>query len=165
MKSPLVPADEAERLAALRDLLILDTSPEERFDGLTRFCQSRFGVKTVLVSLVDENRQWFKSACGLDVSETPRAVSFCGHAILAREPFVIPDARFDERFADNPLVTGPPHIRFYAGVPLVLSSGFAVGTLCLIDPGPRSFQDEDLRDLADVARTVVRELERSDAEG
>lgn len=160
MKTPPFHPDEAERLQALRDLLILDTDPEDPFDAITVFCQSRFGVRTALVSLVDENRQWFKSARGLDVRETPRDISFCGHTILGDGPLVVPDARRDQRFADNPLVTGPPHIRFYAGAPLRLENGMTVGTLCLIDPDPHTLQPEDLRDLQDLAQTVVRELER-----
>ncbi|MBI1397860.1 MAG: GAF domain-containing protein [Betaproteobacteria bacterium] len=160
MMKPPIPPHDAERVAALHELLVLDTEPEERFDAITRFCQSRFDTSIALVSLVDEDRQWFKSRCGLDTTQTPRDVSFCAHAILEDEPFMIPDARQDERFADNPLVTGPPYIRFYAGIPLRLGSGHAVGTLCLIDSRPRTLQPEDLADLANLARLVVLELER-----
>ena len=111
-----------------------------------------------LVSLIDENRQWFKSCFGLDVSETDRRISFCGHAILNKGVFVIEDALQDERFADNPLVTGEPHIRFYAGQPLRTMSGKAVGTLCIIDREPRSFGEEDLAMLSDLAAMVEREI-------
>lgn len=115
---PAFPLDEANRLATLRGLNILDTPPEERFDRLTRLAQQLINVPIAVVSLVDSNRQWFKSCQGLDASETPRNISFCGHAILDNELFVIPDALLDTRFSDNPLVTGAPNIRFYAGQPL-----------------------------------------------
>ena len=104
-----------ERLADLRSLQILDTAPEERFDRITRLMSRMFRVPMAFVSLVDSDRQWFKSSCGLKVLETPRAVSFCGHAILSDEMMVVEDALADERFRDNPIVTGPPRIRFYAG--------------------------------------------------
>lgn len=114
MKSPETPRDEETRLKRLRSLGILDTAPEERFDRLTRLAKRMFGVPIALVSLVDENRQWFKSCVGLEASETPRDVSFCGHAILCNEIFIIADATLDERFADNPLVLNEPKIRFYS---------------------------------------------------
>ena len=126
MRTPEFPPDESARLAALRNLLILDTDPEERFDALTFYCHSRFKVAVALVSLVDAERQWFKSACGLDARETSREVSFCGHTILGEQVMVVPDARRDPRFFDNPLVAGPPFIRFYAGAPLTLASGHRV---------------------------------------
>ena len=134
-------------------------SPEERFDRLTRMCKRLFGVPIALVSLVDENRQWFKSCVGLSVSETPRDISFCGHAILGNEIFVIPDAAKDERFADNPLVLDEPHIRFYAGCPLRSQNGCKLGTLCIIDRKPRELTQEDLDTLKDLASMVERELE------
>ena len=118
MLEPPLPPDEAMRLAALRSLNILDTPAEERFDRITRLAQRLFDVPIALVSLVDTNRQWFKSCQGLDASETPRSISFCGHAILEDGPLIIEDATKDQRFADNPLVTGPPDIRFYTGQPL-----------------------------------------------
>lgn len=159
-----LPADEAARLGALRELAILDTPAEARFDRLTRLARDLFGVPIALVSLVDEDRQWFKSRQGLPAPETSREVSFCAHAILAeRDVFVIPDATRDERFADNPLVTGAPDIRFYAGAPLSTSDGQQVGTLCVIDRSPRVWtaeQSDALRDLADI---VEAELERSRA--
>lgn len=117
-----------------------------------------FGVPIALISLVDENRQWFKSCFGLDVSETERRISFCGHAILLDGALVIEDALQDERFADNPLVTGEPHIRFYAGQPLRTMSGKAVGTLCIIDREPRTFGEEDVAMLSDLAAMVEREI-------
>ncbi|MDO9199841.1 MAG: GAF domain-containing protein, partial [Hydrogenophaga sp.] len=133
MKPPDRPIDEKLRLQTLQSLHILNTHAEERFDRLTRMAKRIFGVPIALVSLVDANRQWFKSCIGLDASETPRDISFCGHAILGSEVFVIPDTAADPRFSDNPLVTGYPHIRFYAGCPLVAANGQKLGTLCVID--------------------------------
>ena len=113
-----MPADEDERLAALRELLLLDTPPEERFDRLARFAAEQLDTPIALLTLVDGQRQWFKSRVGIEATETPREISFCGHAILQDQALVIPDAWLDPRFTDNPLVTGEPHIRFYAGQPL-----------------------------------------------
>jgi diguanylate cyclase (GGDEF)-like protein len=158
MKAPAIPVDEQERLSQLRCLAILDTPPEERFDRVARMAQRLFSVPIALVSLVDENRQWFKSCFGLDVSETDRRISFCGHAILNKGVFVIEDTLQDERFADNPLVTGEPHIRFYAGQPLHTMSGQGMGTLCIIDQSPRSFGQEDRDMLSDLAGMVEREI-------
>jgi diguanylate cyclase (GGDEF)-like protein len=158
LKQPDRPADEESRLDSLHRLTLLDTPPDERFDTVTRTAQRVFGVPIVLVSLVDENRQWFKSKIGLDQEESPRAVSFCGHAILEDGPLVIENALDDTRFSDNPLVTNEPHIRFYAGHPLKLPNGSAVGTLCLIDRSPRQFDEDDLAALADLAAIVEREL-------
>nr|WP_308936692.1 sensor domain-containing diguanylate cyclase [Duganella radicis] len=136
----------------------MDTPAEERFDRVTRMARRMFRVPVALVSLVDENRQWFKSAQGIDTCETPRSVSFCGHAILGDDIFVIPNALQDPRFADNPLVTGDPHIRFYAGCPLRSAGGVKVGTLCLIDHVPREFEEEDAIALRDLAAMVEDEL-------
>jgi len=158
MQSPLVPADEKERISQLKSLNILDTPPEERFDRVTRMARRLFGVPIALVSLIDENRQWFKSCFGLPVKETDRDISFCGHAILASGTLVINDALLDERFADNPLVTGEPNIRFYAGHPLRTMSGQAMGTLCIIDTEPRDFVQDDHDMLADLAGMIEREM-------
>jgi len=158
LKKPDIPQDEAARLETLRSLNILDTASEERFDRLTRMAKRMFGVPIALVSLVDENRQWFKSCADLDVSETPRDISFCGHAILGNEVFIIPDATKDERFADNPLVLNEPYVRFYAGCPLRYLNGSRLGTLCIIDRKPRSLSEEDLQTLKDLASMVEREL-------
>ena len=117
-----------------------------------------FGVPIALVSLVDENRQWFKSCLGLSISETPRDISFCGHAILGDDVFIIPDTSVDERFADNPLVLNDPYIRFYAGCPLRAPNGHKLGTLCIIDRQPRSFGKDELEALADLAAMVEREI-------
>jgi len=158
MKAPDNPANEKERLATLRSINILDTRSEERFDRLTRMASRVFNVPIALVSLVDENRQWFKSNVGLDASETGRDISFCGHAILGSEIFIIEDAQQDERFKDNPLVTGYPHIRFYAGAPLRYLDGNKLGTLCLIDHKPRTLSEDDydvLRDLVEMAESEL----------
>lgn len=158
MKKPEIPIGEETRLDALLALNILDTAPEERFDRLTRMAKQTLGVSMALVSLVDRDRQWFKSSVGLDVRETPREVSFCGHAILAEEPLVIPDTHLDERFVDNPLVVDKPNIRFYAGYPLKAISGEQLGTFCVIDTKPRNLNQEELDVLADLASLTEREL-------
>ena len=150
--------DETLRVHTLRELNILDTAPEDRFDRLTRLAKRMFNVPIALVSLIDSDRQWFKSSIGLPVSQTARSVSFCGHAILQNEAFVVPDASLDPRFATNPLVLGEPHIRFYAGQPLKLGNGIVLGTLCIIDSVPRSFSDEDREALRDLAKIVENEL-------
>ncbi|HYO83195.1 MAG TPA: ATP-binding protein [Bryobacteraceae bacterium] len=155
-----VPADEAERLAALRAYNILDTQPEPGFDRLTRLGARVFSAPIVLVSLIDHNRQWFKSCYGLSASETARDISFCSHAILSAEPLVIKDAMADSRFADNPFVTSDPCIRFYAGAPLIAPSGARLGTFCVIDRAPRpDFTSEHVENLRDFAAIVVEELE------
>ncbi|OZI26479.1 GGDEF domain-containing protein [Bordetella genomosp. 9] len=158
MQPAAIPLNESARIARLRSLQILDTLPEERFDRLTRLAKRMFGVPIALVSLVDVNRQWFKSHQGLDVAETPRDVSFCAHAILHDAVLEIPDARDDGRFFDNPLVTGNPGIRFYAGCPLNVDNGMRVGTLCLVDTEPRQLSDEDRALLQDLAKMVEQEL-------
>ncbi|RFU46667.1 diguanylate cyclase [Paraburkholderia sp. DHOC27] len=158
MLAPTVPANESARLDTLRALSILDTPPEERFDRLTRLAKRIFGVPIALVSLVDENRQWFKSCVGLPVSETPRDVSFCAHAILDDGILMVPDTLMDVRFHDNPLVTGAPGIRFYAGCPLTVPNGSKLGTLCLIDVRPRALDDEDRALLHDLSRMAGEEL-------
>ena len=149
---------ESARLKALSSLNILDTPQEEHFDRVTRMARRLFGVPIALVSLVDENRQWFKSRMGLDVTETPRDISFCGHAILGDDIFYIPDTLQDERFADNPLVLNEPRIRFYAGYPLRSLEGLKLGTLCIIDSKPRTLDAEDLETLRDLGSMIEREL-------
>lgn len=158
LQKPDIPSDEVHRLETLRSLNILDTPPEERFDRLTRTAKRLFGVPIVQFTLVDENRQWFKSCVGLNVQETPRDISFCGHAILDNSLFIIPDATKDKRFADNPLVLNDPHIRFYAGCPLKAPNGKKIGVLCIADREPRSFTAEDLEALKDLASMAEREL-------
>ena len=158
MLSPPVPANEPSRLAALRELLLLDTPPEARFDKLVEFAASEFGMPIVLFSLVEDQRQFFKAKVGIATCSTGREESFCAHAILQPELFIVPDALEDERFFDNPLVTGAPHIRFYAGAPLVMPTGEAVGTLCLIDTQPRQLDDIDQIMLASVRDLLVEEV-------
>ena len=158
MQEPLIPENESSRLAALRRLGVLDTQAEERFDRITRIAKTHFGVAIALVSLVDADRQWFKSCQGIDASETPRNISFCGHAILREEVFVVTNAVEHPDFADNPLVIGPPNIRFYAGAPLHAPDGERVGTLCVIDPNPRDFCAQDVDVLRDLANCVEGEL-------
>ena len=138
---------------------MLDTPPEERFDSLTAYAAATFQVPIALVSLVDVNRQWFKSRCGLGAQETSRDLSFCGHAIGQPDLFTVEDALRDERFADNPLVTGEPHIRFYAGAPLRLQDGTQPGTFCLIDRKRRQLDDWEREHLRDLARVASMELE------
>jgi diguanylate cyclase (GGDEF)-like protein len=156
--APAFPADDDERLRHLADLAILDTPPEAQFDRIVRLAKKMFDVPIALVSLVDANRQWFKACIGLPVRETGRDISFCGHAILGEDVFVIEDARADPRFADNPLVTGTPFIRFYAGQPLRVAGGHKIGTLCVIDTDPRFFSAEDRAALRDLAAVLEREL-------
>ena len=160
MSIPPIPANEDERLASLRALLILDTPPEERFDRITRFAAEQFDVPIVLISLVDAERQWFKSRIGLTTCETSRDVAFCAHALLDKATMVIDNAMQDPRFHDNPLVVGEPYIRFYAGAPLIIEDGITIGTLCLIDHQPRTLDDLDQAILGNLRDLVVEELAR-----
>lgn len=153
-----VDKDEKERLAALRLLNLLDTAPEERFDRYTRIAAALFDVPVALVTLVDEDRQWFKSCIGTNECETSREVSFCAHALKQQEVMVVADALADPRFADNPIVVGGPRIRFYAGAPLRILGGHCIGTLCIIDHRPRQLSDEERKLLADLGRLVEKEL-------
>jgi diguanylate cyclase (GGDEF)-like protein len=159
MIKPEEPKNEAERLHALRTLKILDSSHEERFDRVTRMAKRMFNVSISLVSFVDEDRQWFKSKQGIDASEMPRYISFCGHAINQDGLFIIPDASKDERFFDNPLVTDAPNIRFYAGYPLNLRQGINIGTLCLMDSKPKILNEEDQQLLKDLGTMIEQEIE------
>ena len=156
------PPDEAIRLAQLRALALLDSYPEERFDRITRLAQRLFDVPIALVTLVDEDRQWFKSRQGLDVAETPRESAFCAHAILGDEVMQVQDSMADERFATNPLVLGDPGIRFYAGCPIEGPGGAKLGTLCVIDREPRQLKDDEVRLLRDLAEMVEREIAAAD---
>ena len=158
MKAPATPEDEESRLQALRELNILDTEFDNRFDRLTRMAARLFDVPIALVSLVDSDRQWFKSRFGLEAPETPRDISFCGHSILGTEVFTVNNAAKDDRFADNPLVTGDPNIRFYAGCPIQVNDQHRIGTLCIIDNEPRDFPEEDVQILKDLAYMVEQEL-------
>ena len=161
MQAPIPHPREAERLGALRALGILDTEPEPRFDAVTRTACRLFGVPMALVSLVDADRQWFKSRQGLAVPETPRHLSLCGHAILEAGPMVVEDAREDPRFHDNPLVSGDPGLRFYAGVPLRSPQGLPYGTLCLLDHAPRTLAPDQVEALLDLALLAEAELRGS----
>lgn len=151
---------EQQRLAELRRLLVMDSAQEQAYDDITRLAASVCGTPIALISLVDDQRQWFKSRVGLQAQQTPREMAFCAHAIQTPgKPMVVKDATQDDRFAANPLVTGDPNIRFYAGAPLVTSSGQALGTLCVIDSRPREIQDDTLEYLRFLAQEVIRMLE------
>ncbi|TVP53372.1 MAG: EAL domain-containing protein [Halomonadaceae bacterium] len=157
-------ADEANRLLALQRTELLDSPSEERFDRITRLAAQFFSVQTCLVSLVDKDRQWFKSRVGLVTQETERDISFCAHAILHQGIFTVADATQDARFSANPLVTGEPHIRFYAGAPVREPSGHSVGTLCLIDPSPRELltgQKQALREFADMVECEIARIDQA----
>jgi PAS domain S-box-containing protein len=158
---PPPPLDEAARLAALRRYDVLDTAPEPAFDDLAILAARLCRAPIALISLVDKDRQWFKASVGLRVRSTPRSHSFCAKAILQPQPhvMVVPDARADDRFKDNPLVTGEPHLRFYAGAPLITPDGHALGTVCVIDREPRQSDDDVKEALAALARQVVAQLE------
>jgi len=157
VQTPPMPPDENARIQVLRALNILDTPPEERFDRLTRLARRVFSVPISTVTMVDSNRQWFKSCGGVDVRETPREISFCAHAILYDDLLIVENAAKDERFKDNPFVTEHPKIRFYAGCPLVLH-GYRIGTICVIDMKSRAFTEEDRQLLKDLARLAEQEL-------
>lgn len=157
------PPNEVERLAALRQLLLLDTAPEERFDMIVGYAASEFDVPICLITLVDAERQWFKSRIGLPMDATTRDISFCSHAILESDMLVVEDALSDQRFADNPLVTSDPNIRFYAGVPLILPGGHAVGTLCIIDTAPRQLDQGERSLLTRMRDMVLAEIDAGPA--
>jgi PAS domain S-box-containing protein len=154
MESPRLPANEAQRLKALRRSKLLDSPPERLFDAITSRAAEICKTPMAFLSLVDEHRQWFKAKVGLDAAETERDIAFCAHAILQDELMVVPDALSDQRFADNPLVVGEPNIRFYAGMPLVTSDGCALGTLCVVDRKPRELTAEQMDQLKVLAESM-----------
>ncbi len=154
MKS-LIPPNEAERLAALEEYQILDTGIEQSYDDITALAAHICQVPIAMVSLLDSHRQWFKSKVGMRQEETPRDIAFCAHAILEHEPMIVRDATKDRRFAGNPLVEGEPHIRFYAGFPLVNPEGLALGTLCAVDRKPHRLSSEQQEAMLVLARQVM----------
>jgi hypothetical protein len=160
MKPAPKPDNETKRLQSLKEHNLLDTLPEEVFDYVTKIASEICGTPISLLTLVDEERQWFKSRQGLEAQETPREYSFCAHAIIdPDEVFVVKDARYDERFNDNPLVTADPHVIFYAGVPVKDAEGNALGTLCVIDNRPRELSEEKLNSLKALAKLVNAHFE------
>lgn len=155
-----IPANETERLDGLRQLQILDTVAESRYDRLTKQARETVGAKFCMLSFIDKDRQWFKSAQGAVVSETPRAFAFCAHTILSRQHCIVADATQDERFQNNPVVRAPGGIRFYAGIPIHDDQGHAVGSFCVADTQPRQLSAEELQDLSRLASEVESELRR-----
>jgi len=159
MQKPQIPLNESARQAALDRYNVLDTLPEKEYDDLTRLAASICGTPIALISLIDRDRQWFKSQVGLGASETPRDISFCGHVVANDEMLQVNDALKDERFADNPLVVDEPKIRFYAGVPLKTSDNFTLGTLCVIDRAARDLTPIQIQQLESLSRLVISQLE------
>jgi GAF domain-containing protein len=161
LKSP-IPNDEPQRMEVLREYKILDTPPEAVYDDIAHVAAGVCDTPLALITLVDGTRNWFKARVGVEeeLTESPRDISFCGHAILRKDIFEVCDATFDERFADNPLVASPPHIRFYAGAPLITPDGFKLGTICAIDVRPRRLSEAQRDTLSALSRLVMRQLDR-----
>jgi len=158
MSAPIPPNEQA-RLEALRSYGILDSEAEDEFDAITRLAAYLCGTPIALISLVDDTRQWFKSKVGLELAETPRDLSFCAHTILQSEPLVVPDAKKDARFSQNPLVMSDPNIRFYVGMPLQNEKGLGLGSLCVIDKTPRQLAPAQMEGLKVLGKAVVTHLQ------
>ncbi len=158
MLAPAIPSNESDRLASLNALQILDTPREERFERIVKLTAEVMQVPIAYIALIDSDRQWFKAKIGLQVIQTPRSSSFCGHTILRKEPLIIEDAILDERFHDNPMVVGEPFIRFYAGFPLASEDGYNIGTLCIADKAPRKLTERDMRILKLISEIAERGL-------
>lgn len=159
MGATMLQKDDASRVAALERYAILDTDPEQTFDDLTLLASFICKTPIALISLVDEKRQWFKSRVGLTDRETSREIAFCSRAIQQPDLFIVPDALEDDRFRDNPLVVSEPHIRFYAGAPLINEDGYALGTLCVVDRSPRKLEPEQKEALTALSRLVLAQME------
>ena len=158
MKKAPIPENELKRIASLYAMDVLDTPPEERFDKLTKSATLIFHVPISTLTLIDANREWFKSCQGLSKTEGDRAISFCGHALVENEILIIPDTLKDERFADNPMVIGEPYVRFYAGVPIINKDGQRIGVFCIKDTKPRKFSKEDEEVLEGLANWAELEI-------
>ena len=158
MQSAPIPENEKERLRKIMELGILDTEPEERFDVITREATKAFNVPISTITIIDGEREWYKSCQGLDIKEAPRAASFCAHAMMATDLFFVEDASKDERFKDNPMVAGKPYVRFYAGVSLYSEDGINIGVFCIKDIKPRSLSAKDIAMLIDFAKRAEDEL-------
>jgi len=159
MTSPPIPDNEQKRQEAVRALALLDTPQEERFDRYTRFAQRLFDVPISYIGLIDADRQWFKSIQGFDLDESPREMSFCAHTIVGHETLMVPDTHLDERFKNSPIVVNPPHIRFYAGMPLATEDGYNVGTFCIADTRARVLNEEDLALFHDLGAMLETEFQ------
>lgn len=159
MRKAPIPSNEHERLSALLELRILDTPEEKPFDDLVNMASRICDAPIALVSLIDEHRQWFKAKVGIDATETPRDISFCGHAIADTKIMMVEDSSKDERFFDNPAVTGPLQVKFYAGAPLVTAGGLSIGTLCVVDHKPRKLSDDQLNYLSILSKQIMTQME------
>lgn len=161
LKAP-IPGDESRRMQVLREYDVLDTAPEAVYDDIVQVCAGVCDTPIALITLIDGTRNWFKASVGTaeELTESPRDISFCGHAIVGTHVFEVTDATVDERFADNPLVESPPHIRFYAGAPLITPDGYKLGTICAIDVRPRRLSESQRETLIALSRLVMRQLDR-----